>query len=558
MRLSDGGRGQARMWAALAARVRDGGRPEGGFTLIVALGVLLVTSMLLVAGFTAVDGDTHLAREDVSRKEAYYAALAGVQGYEYQLEKNPDFWQSCETLPIAGEPKVQEGTRYQVELLPASTAPEGTEKCSTAKPFESVIQSKGSETNTFRVKSTGYAGKEHTTLVATFGVNGFLDYVYFTRFEDEDPALDEAKTFTGGITGCSQELKAEAGTEGREKFEAKEKALGHNSPCGGAIEFAPEDGVRGPMHTDDSALVCGSTEFGRKQRLEKNNPDVVEIRGSTYSDGGGCSDTPIFNTTSGKALTGEEASVLVPPEEDTSLGAYVEAGYEFEGVTTLELEGSEVTVTNAQYNGGKPKKIPLPKNGLIYVQGTGACTYEYEQTSADTASDIAKEVPCGNAYVKGNYSESLTIGAEREIVIKGNITPTGITPPSSGTEIESELPGTNVLGLIASKYVRIYHPCTGSGSSSEELKDPWIYAAMLSTGHSFAVDNYACGHPLGHLNVVGAIAQNFRGIVGTSGGTGFLKNYNYDERLATDEPPYFLEPLKAGWRVIRETSTTAE
>ncbi len=208
MRLSDGGRGQARMWAALAARVRDGGRPEGGFTLIVALGVLLVTSMLLVAGFTAVDGDTHLAREDVSRKEAYYAALAGVQGYEYQLEKNPDFWQSCETLPIAGEPKVQEGTRYQVELLPASTAPEGTEKCSTAKPFESVIQSKGSETNTFRVKSTGYAGKEHTTLVATFGVNGFLDYVYFTRFEDEDPALDEAKTFTGGITGCSQEAQS--------------------------------------------------------------------------------------------------------------------------------------------------------------------------------------------------------------------------------------------------------------------------------------------------------------------------------------------------------------
>lgn len=556
MRLSDRMLGGAGRLGRRAVALRDRARCEGGFTLIVALGVMLVTSMLLVAGFTAVGGDTHLAREDVSRKEAYYAALAGVQAYEYQLEKNPDFWQTCESLPVSGEPKVQEGTSYQVELLPASSAPTGTTKCSTSKPFESVIEAKGRETNTFRVKSTGFAGKEQSALIATFGVNGFLDYVYFTRFEDEDPAQDNAKSLTGGITGCSQERKAEAGTEGREKFEEKEESQGHNEPCGPEIEFAPEDSVRGPMHTDDSALVCGSTEFGRKQRLKEKNADAVEIRGATYSDG--CASSPVFNTTSGKAATGEEAAILVPPEEDTSLEAYVETGYEFEGVTTLELEGAEVTVTNAQYNGGKAKKIPLPKNGLIYVQGTGSCAYEYEQTSADTASDITKEIPCGNAYVKGNYNKSLTIGAEHEIVIKGNITPTGITPPSSGTEIESELPGTDVLGLIASKYVRIYHPCTGSGSPSEELKDPWIYAAMLSTGHSFLVDNYSCGKPLGHLNIDGAIAQNFRGIVGRPGTSGFLKNYNYDERLATDEPPYFLAPLKAGWRVIRETAPNAE
>jgi hypothetical protein len=61
---------------------------------------------------------------------------------------------------------------------------------------------------------------------------------------------------------------------------------------------------------------------------------------------------------------------------------------------------------------------------------------------------------------------------------------------------------------------------------------------------------------LGHLNIFGAIAQNFRGIVGTTGGTGYLKNYNYDERLASDEPPYFLAPLKAGWKIARETAPT--
>jgi hypothetical protein len=86
---------------------------------------------------------------------------------------------------------------------------------------------------------------------------------------------------------------------------------------------------------------------------------------------------------------------------------------------------------------------------------------------------------------------------------------------------------------------------------------PWIYGAILSTSHSFLVDNYECGANLGKLNMYGAIGQKFRGIVGKLSGEGYYKNYLYDERLATDEPPYFLAPLKAGWRIIRETAPTA-
>jgi hypothetical protein len=72
------------------------------------------------------------------------------------------------------------------------------------------------------------------------------------------------------------------------------------------------------------------------------------------------------------------------------------------------------------------------------------------------------------------------------------------------------------------------------------------------------VDNYGCGKHLGELNVYGAIAQKFRGPVGLVSGQGYDKEYIYDERLATDEPPYFLSPLNAGWEIERETSPTAE
>ena len=68
-----------------------------------------------------------------------------------------------------------------------------------------------------------------------------------------------------------------------------------------------------------------------------------------------------------------------------------------------------------------------------------------------------------------------------------------------------------------------------------------------------AVDNYDCGDQLGTLHVYGAIAQLFRGPVGTIGNSGYLKDYRYDDRLATTEPPYFLNPVSAHWSVSRET-----
>ena len=105
-----------------------------------------------------------------------------------------------------------------------------------------------------------------------------------------------------------------------------------------------------------------------------------------------------------------------------------------------------------------------------------------------------------------------------------------------------------MLGLVANNFVRVYHPyetketynsrtrqtetecVNGPGS----LHGVTIDAAILAILHSFIVDNYNCGEQLGKLTVNGAIAQKYRGAVGTTGGTGYLKNYNYDSRLRYD------------------------
>ncbi len=510
-------------------------RAQDGFSLIIVLSVMLVTSLLLAAGLTATDQDIHLSYSSQNHTQAYYAALGGIQEYDYKLQNEPDFWQTCQGL--SGE---SEGAHYEVKVLVAESAPTGTTACSPTSPFTTAIQSKGKFANTFQIESTACSGANKLTscqkqpakvqlrsMVATFGVTGFLDFAYFTQYEDEDPMLS-------GNTAAECE----------QYYSVRSK---NGSRCQ-EIEFAPEDDVRGPMHTDDAANVCGAVEFGRKG---EEPPDTVEINGGVNSL---CREgTPTYNTATGSYTKGKE---LRAPESDSSLKLYVETANEFEGATHLVLNGAANTIEVTNKSG--TKTISWPANGLIYIekqQKGGTCTYEFEQVNADFSNEVPEEEGCGTVYVKGTYGKSLTIAAERELIINGNLVPSGVTPGEAPS-------GTETLGLIATHFVRIYHPIEEKSGRCENaagsLEDPWIYAAILSTSHSFVVDNYNCGKQsqLDRLNIYGAIAQKFRGIVGTTGGTGYLKNYNYDERLATDEPPYFLAPLKAGWKIIRETAPT--
>jgi hypothetical protein len=192
---------------------------------------------------------------------------------------------------------------------------------------------------------------------------------------------------------------------------------------------------------------------------------------------------------------------------------------------------------------------------VIFVSNSSCSVTTYTPYNPSYTADSG----CGNVYVKGNYTKSLTIAAENDVVINGNITtPTEEEEPSTGA----------VLGLIANNFVRIYHPlngsrgnssgeCGSSSNSSEDLTNPKIYAALLAVRHSVILDNFDCGASLGSLNIYGAIAQIFRGFVSVGSGNsishGYAKNYNYDDRFQVESPPSFLNPVKAPWRVRRET-----
>jgi hypothetical protein len=259
------------------------------------------------------------------------------------------------------------------------------------------------------------------------------------------------------------------------------------------------------------------------------------MNGGTYGSQAGCkSSAKYYTATKCYITTGE---TLTPPPNDESLEFYVKPEYDFKGVTKIKLEGATMTITN---NGVEKKSVAWPANGLIYIQNNGSCGYTFEPENSDNSTETSKETNCGNVYVQGSYEKSLTVAGSNDVIVTGSLYPTSVAGKLATSGHEATEPtGTTVLGLIAGDYVR-------------------IYAGILATSHSWIVDNSSCGDELGNLNVYGAIGQDYRGIVLRGGGGethGYVKNYEYDERLATDEPPYFLAPLKAGWKIVRQTAT---
>ena len=154
--------------------------------------------------------------------------------------------------------------------------------------------------------------------------------------------------------------------------------------------------------------------------------------------------------------------------------------------------------------------------------------------------------------LEGTYSGQLTIAAENDIIIDGNLVRT--RQRHARADRQQLRPRLPPVSRPRPQRGRAAATARTAPARSRNLR---IDAAILAIQHSFIVDHYNCGGPLGNLTVNGAIAQKFRGAVGTfSGSTAGLrlpKHYNYDDRLRYISPPHFLDPVESAWHVQRQT-----
>jgi hypothetical protein len=510
------------------ARLRD----ERGFTMVYVMLFMLVGSLFAVAAWTSANSDIAPTQTDKDSKAAYAAAESGLNYYLFQLNQDNGFWTDCAggaTLPNGEVNPVNprwDGTgadprrfrpmpgsttaSYAIEPMPVGAPPA---QCVVgAGAAGSMLNSNGDLT----IRSTGRVGTTKRTVVGSLTRAGFLDYLYFTDKETLDPVVYQGKLAgTGKPTNCDVYRRD-----------------GRNSACTDIV-FANNDFVKGPFHTNDNFLACGQPTFGRNlnDKIEASDP-------AGWASGcGPGSGNPKFLGDWQKGV----ATLQLPPT-NTAIKDSTQGAYSFKGITKITMSSSnQLTVTNA----GTTKTLPWPSNGVVYVDtdtsGGKSCGLPY-----DLVQDYDDLPQCADVYVHGSYAKSLTIATARDIIVDGNITRSG----------------NPVLGLIADNFVRVYHPVTPASRSTQTCtanaagspSNISIDAAMLALNHSFIVDNYYCGAPLGTLTVNGAIGQHFRGPVGTGGtsiATGYWKNYNYDDRLRKVNPPYFLDPVNSAWKLDR-------
>jgi hypothetical protein len=566
----------------LIARIRARLAAQDGFTMIAVLGVMTAGMALTVAAYAAAGGDVHLSRNDEDQKRAYAAAEAGVQDYFFHLTQDNAYWAKCtsptpahpalnqyQASPLRTRPVPGATTSYAIELIPAN----GKRACDVNDATGSMIVSAGGPmSGTFSIRSDGFSNGVRRSIVATFRRRSFLDYLYFTDMETSDPAWYVLKSngkptrsgvyrssghgngtftpttgaqdmLTWAAANCTRYWRNGRGDQawptGNDNAWQEQDADGtwgststDDVGCN-EIQFVTGDHIDGPLHTNDDILVCGAPTFGT------DADDSIEVSGSGWRQGCGNGGPNVLGTWK------PFSPVLTPPPSSTSLKQIADPSYVFKGKTTIEFTGGSIRVTNANLR-PTTQTLGYPPNGVIYVDHdpvTGCAVQAYQPLAP-----YNDPVGCGVAYVRGTYTDDLTIASAKDIVVNGNIARSG----------------DRMLGLIADNFVRVYHPTSPDPDSPDDKTDcvnnnsPTnisIEAAILALNHSFTVDSYFCGAPLGSLSVIGTIAQKFRGPVGTGSGdnisTGYFKSYRYDDRLRLREPPHFLDPVQASWRLQR-------
>ncbi|MET1019146.1 MAG: hypothetical protein ABWX62_04100, partial [Microterricola sp.] len=202
------------------------------------------------------------------------------------------------------------------------------------------------------------------------------------------------------------------------------------------------------------------------------------------------------------------------------------------------VQGVPGTIGNPNY--WAPTALPpgLTCTGATGSSGSGngiGYPSTNEKAPADSTSGT-KAYGCrnGDVFIKGDVNGELTVAAENYVYVTGDI-----------KYVDSQ---DDMLGLVGNGAVYVWNPIDSSNNTLLSNSGRRIDAAILSVAHSFQVQNPGYGGSRGVLNVNGAIAQKFRGLV-IGNGNGYTKNYVYDPRFKYTAPPKFLSPVTTTYGV---------
>lgn len=558
-------------------------RGEGGQTMPLVLGIILVLTLGTVVLVQNTFQQFPIVTKDVIQHQAYRAMVSGLDEYQYAVNANANF-AACSAKFVNGSGTTIGNSTLTGASSVCSALTFGTwnsvpgSGAANGPPAWFLIDNPviNTATGNLSIDVVGAAGYPNsynyqTALVTLKPLNGFLLNVLWINYDQIDPAVVNQYGNNGTPT-CDYYWNGP-------------NSLGNNCQI---VDFISADSLTGNLFVNDTIFVCGSPKF---QNIQTADPTKM------YLEGQGCSGTPSISGTQA-----DNVGVQPIPTDNSALATQAASnGCLYEGPTTIVVNGSNMTVTSPDTPTGTPAgapgtsmsndalnaaantanvclpvspatTVPVPANGVVYVETCQKITNSRRVTECNgqTYNPLVNAgetgvggVTAGDAIVQGTVNSPMTIGSANNIVIDGNICYADAVSAGTCTAAPAA-PSTDVLGLVANNYVEINHPvnnrganvstCSqtlGAGTPTCDLQDPYIDAVLLALDHSFLVNNYDTGNPLGTINLNGTIDQDWRGPVGTFNGSGiasgYAKNYQYDQRLLYLSPPYYLNPGTSQW-----------
>lgn len=545
--------------------------------MVIALIFGMVIVALVATSLSIATSGRVKANSDQNFNAALSAAYAGIADYQARLSNDNTYFQygnpassyssgSTVALPpsIKTNPAFGIGSSGTWAKVPV-TAPDTPASYYRYEVNTSQYPSSG----TIKIRSTGMVGNAVRSVVASIRQQGFIDFLYFTDLEIQDPQIsnDDATTCTKyayqgrPTTGCDE------------------------------IAFGGGDVIDGPAHSNDTMRICDATftetptssyaPAAGKLRYTAKNSLNSSCTGQVFPAG---VNQPAFASSIGMPATNsqqlqETRSDLpsIVPRPGCLYTGPTNIVFNSDGTMTVRSPATKYTnTTGANATGGSNPgqcgqpgsasgqlgstggaTIPVPPNNIVYAQNVPSDPSNVNATSSASitnscdnnrigyplsgeATPSLGSAPCaygarnGDAFVKGNFHGQLTIAAQNYLYVTGDV-----------KYVDSS---ADILGLTATNAVWVYNPYSTRSGAMLGDSGREIDAAIISAAHTFQVQNYNRGGSRGTLTVKGAIAQRFRGIV-SSGSNGYVKNYQYDARLKYTAPPKFLSPVTTTYGV---------
>lgn len=578
---------------------------ETGAALVVVLGLSMTMLILVVAALSFSLSGMKVAHKDADVTSALAAAYAGVDEYSsrlsndsrYQRYGNPDAPFTIATgsaSSVSLPPEAEENPAFGLGTDGTWATIAGTDNRASFR-YE-VDNSRYSSTGTLRIRSTGKVGNETQSIVADLKQSGFIDFLYYTTYEIMDPDIADTRC-TSGWSGY-----VSGGT------------VRHGNYCT-EIQFAAADVLDGKVHSNDIMRICSSTFKKKVTTSTKiTSPQYVDTcsTNATFLDPANAGRTiprvPDMDIPPTNSEMQIEARVDVPEVTRPGCMYTGPTSITFNSDGTVTVVSPWTKVTQPSLTAGIDSKSPAecgeisalhtskgatftpPGQNLLFVQSVPGqssgdpnrwnnssypdgftCSnskkvnegwnFRYPNTSSQprvryplederTPQESKTATPAygcrtGDAYISGTVNGQVTVASDNYVYITGDL-----------TYADSAV---DVLGIVGNNAVWVWNPMSdsnqGYGCSSGYCpmtpKNRTIKAAILSVKHTFQVQNYAVGPHRGTLTVIGALAQKFRGTVGTSAPTGYDKDYRYDNRLFSISPPKFLLPTSTTYGVTK-------